>query len=234
MLNVDVNEPYAEALKLLNPVVECQVKALNTEGWADYMWEGVSGFVHVERKQWGEVLSGMDKIEDQLRRELQSKPGAKLVLIIEGLAIPHGNGTVVLRETKNERILTHGRLSAIPPTKVYAWLYQIQKYFEVYQTSTYTATCMALCSMYRGDQKSEHTTMQRHFKDVTWNPNPQVTSLMGLLPGVGEKRATELIREYVTVWNVLRADPKEIGQRVPGVSETTARRFLARIGRTDV
>ncbi|KKK52079.1 hypothetical protein LCGC14_3108500, partial [marine sediment metagenome] len=98
LFGIDVHEP-AEALPTLSPVIPCAVQPLNSEGYADYLWAGVEGKQQVERKTWYEILGGLDSIEDQLRRQLQAHPSVRLILIVEGVAVPSPTGTTVFKET---------------------------------------------------------------------------------------------------------------------------------------
>ena len=238
MIVIDSHEPEQAEL-LLSPVVGCIRDSLNEHGWADYKWESYSSlpskreFVHVERKQWSEILSGMDKIEDQLRRHMANQPKAKLLLLIEGLVVPDAAGTVYLKATNKNNIWVKGYSSRIRLSQVYAWLYQVQEFVEVIQTPSYEGTCIALAAMYKGDQKEAHTTFQRHYKKMDFHPNPQIVQLMGLLPGIGEKRAQVLIERFITVYGVVTASPVELAT-VDGIGPKLSVSLLQRIGRIDV
>lgn len=233
MLRIDIHEP-SEAIKLISQSVPASVSSLNTDGYADYIWEGADGkLVQVERKQWGEVLAGIDKIEDQLRRHIKGHPDARLILLVEGTCIGDSMGTVVLKPTNRDSIWVKGYHYATRESQVYAWLYGISRYVELYQTSGFPATAAALVAFYKYDQKEEHNTFRRHFKQVTFNPNPQVVQLMGLMPGIGEKRAMALIAEFSTVYNIVTASPKDLA-RVDGIGAKLSVQLLQRIGRYDV
>ena len=233
MITIDIHEP-SQALTLMDQSVSCKVEDLNGNGWADYRWQDYGGtYVHVERKTWGELLADLGHVEDQLRRHLSSQPKARLSLLLEGVTIPVASGSAILRPANREAILIKGHYSAIRLSQVYAWLYQIEKFVEVYTTPNYEATCMALVAFYKGDQKETHETLHRHIKKVTFHPNPQVTGLMGLLPDIGEKRAEALIDRFVTPWNVLSSTPEELAT-VPGIGKILSKTILQRVGRTDV
>ena len=103
-LLVDVHEPK-EIQGYLGQTLDLHVCPLNERGFADYMWTTLGNtVVHVERKQWGEVLSGMDKVENQLREHMSKQPKAKLLLLVEGMAISSPVGTVVLKGTQKGSI----------------------------------------------------------------------------------------------------------------------------------
>jgi len=233
MLNIDQHEPPG-AMAAMASAVPCQVAVLNERGWADYMWKRADGgYTQVERKTWGELLGSIDKIEDQLRRHKANQPDARLIFVLEGLAVPNFSGTTLLRSTNKDRVFTAGYTTTQRMSQVYAWLYQVSTFVEVFQTPTTDATYSALTAFYKGDQKDEHRTFQRPFKEITYHPNPQVVQLMGLLPGIGEKRATALIKKFSTVWNVVSASPKEL-QKVEGIGPTLSTTMLRKIGRWDI
>ena len=232
-LQIDIHEPYEQATQYFSGVIPFEVTSLNSQGYADYMWTGVEGITHVERKQWGEVLTSIDAVENQLRHHLTSQPACRLLFIIEGMVIGSSTGTTQLRGTSKNNIYICGRESTIRLGQVYAWLYQLSKFLELYQTSTYYETCLALTSFYKSDQKAEHTTFTRHFKPINYHYDPRVVQLMGLLPGIGEVKAVALIDRFITVWNVMNATPKEL-ESVAGIGKVLSVKILRQIGRPDV
>ena len=235
-LYIDSHEPDL-AIPLMGTTVPTERTSLNEHGWADYKWDNYNNSpIHVERKTWSELLGAIDKVEDQLRRHMTNQPKAKLIFLLEGISWPDPGGTMILRKTdKNSNLWVNHRTSPMRLPQVYSWIYQISKYIEVIQTSSYPATCMALVSMYKGDQKPEesHTTFSRYYKEATFNPNPQVAMLMGMSTGIGETRAKALIKEFHTIWNVFSATPTELSA-VNGIGTKTATQILQRIGRVDV
>ena len=233
-LIVDINEPYEEALRLLTPVLPCIVEPLNVNGFADYKWTAHDGgVVQVERKTWPELLGDMDKVEDQLRRHKSNQPEARLIFLFEGIAVPMLGGTTTLKSTNKDRVYVAGYGSSIRMTQIYSWLYSVSQYLEVYQTPNYQASCLALSSFYKSDQKEVHGTFTRHFKQIAFNPNPQVVQLMGMTPGIGEKRAMDLIERFTTIYNVLTASPQELA-KVPGIGSKLSVQILRNAGRPDV
>lgn len=232
-LRIDIHEP-SEGIRWIGTAVDAKVTSLNTDGFADYKWETAQGeLVQVERKQWGEILSGMDKVEDQLRRHRGNHPEGRLVLLLEGTAIQTSLGITVLRSTNRDSVWVTGRNSSIRMGQVYAWLYAISRFVEIYQTSNYGTTCAALVAFYKYDQKTEHTTFSRHFKPITFIPNPQVIQVMGMMPGIGEKRAQALVNKFSTVYNIVTASPQELAT-VDGIGMKLGTQLLQRIGRFDV
>jgi len=237
LFGIDVHEPD-EALSTLSPVIPCAIQPLNSEGYADYLWTGAEGQQQVERKTWYEILGGLDSVEDQLRRQLQAHPRVRLILIVEGVAVPSATGTTVFKETtKGKRHLFYaGKSYFLGPMKgAYAWLYEVGKYIEVHQTPTYGATLNMLTAFYKADQKENHTTFQRYLKEITFHPNPMVQRLMGMGShlGIGATRAEALIKKFGTPYNVVTATP-EILASVDGIGKAVAVKFLRGVGRPDV
>jgi ERCC4-type nuclease len=235
-LVVDVNEPIEKFLTLVMPVVPTVTEALNEALYADYRWlREDGGHTQVERKTWGEILSNVDAVEDQLRRHMKNRPSDRLLFLLEGQIDPQVDGVYVLQKAKQGSVYVHGFRSGTRIARIYAFLYNASEYVEVFQTPNYEATCQFLVQAYKQDQKApeEHHTFSRYFKKVTFYPNPQVMQLMGLLPGLGEVKCEALIAKFTTVWNVLNASPREL-QSVPGIGPTLSTNLLRRIGRTDV
>ncbi len=82
-----------EALDLylsLSQAVDCQMMALNEGGRADVFWLGYGGKSYsCEHKQVGEVLGGLDDIEELLSRQYPYTD--QLYLVIEGILLPSGH-----------------------------------------------------------------------------------------------------------------------------------------------
>lgn len=238
---VDVQEP-GDIFSLIHQVIPCVRESINDLGYADYKWPSVGGEAHrpamhqVERKLWVDILSDLDAVEDQLRREAQAHPNARLKLLVEGIATSHPDGTVVWLPTKgNKKLMFPAKTFRLPLQAAYAWFYQVSQYMEVYCTPDMASTATALVAFYKADQKEEHEhrTFHRHFKVVTFHPNPQVQKLMALASGVGETRAVALIQRFGTCWNVINADPKQL-QAVEGIGLKVSLKLLREIGRPDV
>ena len=120
-------------------------------------------------------------------------------------------------------------------SKIMAWLYQVQKFIEVYHTATLKGTCSALVAFYYGDQKDNHTTFERYLRTMSWSPSPQVEGIMALGHGVGigASKAEALVKRFGTIWNVLNARPEEL-QQVAGIGKVNAIRLLRKVGRVDI
>lgn len=201
----DVNEP-PEMFTLIQPVIQnVQVIPLNSDGYADYRWTTYEGKVkQVERKTWGELLGNVDKVEEQLSRHLTKHPQIELVFLLEGLVEQTSNGSRLLHKQKNG-FVTKGRELRTRLNGVYSWLYQIGKYCEIIQTPSLVESATAICAMYKADQKNEHSTLHRTIKQLNYHPDPRVVTLMGISPGLGEIRASALINQFISPWNVVSA-----------------------------
>ena len=66
MITIDIHEPELGRV-LIGQSIPVEVVSLVDTGWGDYRWKDCNGnYVHAERKQWGEILSGMNHVEEQL------------------------------------------------------------------------------------------------------------------------------------------------------------------------
>ncbi len=233
---VDVHEPD-DAVPLLSQSLEAEKESINQQGYADYLWQGTEGKVQWERKQWYEILGDMDSVEDQLRREVQAHPDVATSLVIEGVATPDIQGSVIwtLSKSKARQVLYPGRPNRTRMSKAYAWIYAVQRFMPVYFTPTFHATTVFLVAAYKSDQKEEHGTFNRYLRSMDFHPNPQVMALMNLskTAGVGPARAQALIKRFGTLWSVLNQVPATLAT-VDNMGETVARRLLRGVGRPDV
>lgn len=244
MIEIDVHEPH-EMVQLLRPIGNAQVTTLNTDGWPDYRWRTHDNRIKmVERKTWGELCSNPDRIEEQLLRHLTKHPSAELIFLLEGIAVQSDLDTLQeLKQTKSGVWVKGYRHSkAASPRRIFPLLYRFSEYMQVVQTTTLTETALMLCAMYESDQKDNHETFKRNIKLVEFNTDPRVTSLMGSAPGLGNKRATDIIAATGTFWNFASAgfvgdvaikDWREL-TKIAGIGETTVRNVLRGYGRPDV
>lgn len=233
-LYVDQFEPE-DIKQLLAQSVPSQVSPLRESGWADYMWTGVDDKVYqVERKQWGEVLAGLDDVEEQLRREVVSAD--QTMLLVEGVSEPTQVGVDVFRRSASKPYwsLGHSYGGKTRPqpgmmSRLYSWFWQLgQVGVPVYFTSTSTATAVALVQFYHNCQKTEPTqVLSRHIvcrpRVKKWNPH--VLTLMGI-SGVqlGEVRAKALVDRFGSALDVLLASETELCQ-VDGIGPVLAGRL---------
>ncbi|KKN47199.1 hypothetical protein LCGC14_0665400 [marine sediment metagenome] len=238
----DNHEPSA-MYSMLNQSVPTGMANLNDQGYADYLWQGHEGPSQAERKTVTDILGGAVNVEDQLRRQKDAHPDVRLMLIVEGVATPTPTGTATWYESRtNKRIMHAGREFKMPLNVVYAWTYRVSRFMEVYFAPNMVCTARMLVAFYKSDQKAEadHDTFRRYMKPMDWHPNPQVQGLVSLGSGIGTVRAEALIARFGTVWHVLSASPKDIGEvttrtekRQQSIGLSAARTLLRRIGRTD-
>ena len=241
LLIQDVNEPI-EFIPLLSPVVPFTVNALNSQGYADYKWDKYNGRSRqVERKTWAELLTSVDKVEEQLHRHLTKNPDIELVFMLEGVVVQGELGAHILQPTNNNRLYSVGHRYNSRLSGIYSWLFEITNYLTVVQTTSIRESAVCLTSMYTHDQKSNHTTFRRHIKQVATGINPMVVTLMGASQGLGDKRATSLIEFAGTPWNIWSAgfhgEPVfEISDltKIDGIGNTIINNVLRNIGRPDV
>lgn len=232
------NHEAMEVVRLISPAVDVEIAPLNSQGWADYRWRDINKqWVQLERKTVSDLLSTAD-IEEQLREQKQRNPDAELRLLIEGVIEPAPTG-VIIYSRQGGRNAFAGKYMGTQAglfKRIAGWEYQVQKFAEVYYSSSWAASAAKIVEMYQNDQEESHSTFRRHFKPMIWHPNPQVKKLLGLASndtGIGVQLAERLIAKFGTVWNVASAQPMEIAE-VTGISQLGAKKFLQAIGRMDV
>lgn len=239
MVLVDTNEPV-ELQQLIQQSVDTERTMLNQIGCADYMWQAADGhWVQIERKQWPEILSDLDGIEEQLRRELAAAD--ELGLLIEGIIEPTPVGVDAYKKSDDKRYYrvvrsygTHARPQPGLYHRLQAWLWCLDKAgITIYQTPNYAATAVTLVSHFQQGQKDEHSTLNRYIKTKQhvekWNPH--VLSLMGIPnTGIGEQKARALVERFETLVAVLVQSPEDLAS-VPGMGRTLAERLLRAAGR---
>lgn len=218
---------------------------LNQEGFADYMWFAIDGHrIQVERKQIDEILSGMDSVEEQLRRELDSGVEETLLLIerfcepIPGLRM----AVQSWKKTKDGKIMTPSHKYNTSYAGLQAWKSQLDKAgITIVETFDDVATAYTLVALYSSSQKLEHTTLRRYIKEhiVVVPYNQHVLNLMSVKgANLGEARAKALIERYGTFWYTINQSVEDLGETLVGeegkekrLGVVTARRLLRAIGR---
>jgi len=242
MIVVDLHEP-PEIVAFLKQSIDTLPKTnLNTSRWADYMWSTWDkGIEHVERKQWGEILSGMDKVERQLRLEYQAHPSARLYLLIEGVIDPDSSGVTIM---KRRRIPIPGRKgtevawvgswhSRQPYARVSAWLSAIQR-MGIYLvfTQDHLSTAQMLVQMFKTSQR-QSTTLNRYTKpDIQFHENPQIMSLIGAYnTGISVVLAERVIRDFTTIHNMLGYSPEMVASTVEGIGIVKAKQMQRAFGK---
>ena len=237
MLFIDTFEPV-QIEKLVGQSIPVSRTTLNGHGLADYVWNAIDGHViQVERKQIDEILSDMDRVEEQLRREMVN--AVETILLYEGTfePIPAHKGKSAcqsFRKAKDGKIMVVGHKYNVSYIGVQAWFSQLDKAgITIVNTIDYIATAFTLVALYNNSKKEEHTTFKRYIKPKIYPTpfNPQVETLMSI-KGVelGEKKALALISRYGTVWQVLHQDAEELAQ-TEGVGIKIAKDLLKAIGR---
>src|SRR2546428_4766161 len=132
ILKVDTHEP-ALALAYVQQATDAQMAALNDNGWADYWWlDHAEKPIQAERKTWSDLTSGLDSIEYQLRQQMRAHPEARLMLIVEGVALPSMGGTLVYQLSKGTKrdVFYASREQQTRFSMIMAWLYQVEKFIE--------------------------------------------------------------------------------------------------------
>lgn len=232
-------EPDA-IFNLLKQSVECQRQNLVQLGYADYMWFCHDGHrCQVERKQWGEVLSDPDHVEEQLRREMVATE--ETVLLVEGVAeaTPWGMDTYIKSGEKLYYRLHHSYGTPKHPQvglyhRIQSWFWQLDKAgISVYRTCCSNDTASALVAWYKSSQKEEHTTLRRYIKPRI-DPkgfDHRVLTLMGI-EGVqlGEVRAKALVEHFGSVWAIVSAPVSEL-VKVDGIGPGLAKKLVEAVGR---
>ncbi len=198
--------------------------SLNNKGFADYLFYGFDNHrIQVERKQVDEILGGMDRVEEQLGRELQNGV-EETILLIEGTCEPVMGlkiATQTWRKAKGKHnVMVPGRTYNCSYSGYQAWKGQLDKAgITIVETFDYTATAMTLVALYQNAQKPEHKTLRRYIKDRIYvdSKNPHIISLMGLKGGgIGEEKAKALVEQYGTFWWVLQQEPEVLAETLVG------------------
>ncbi|KKN74173.1 hypothetical protein LCGC14_0392590 [marine sediment metagenome] len=219
---LDVFEPDQIEL-LIRQSTPVERISLNAKGIADYFFYACDGHrIQIERKQTDEVLGGMDKVEEQLRRELDNGV-EETILLVEGVCEPVFGlkiATQTWRKAKGKNILVPGRTYNCSYTGYKAWQNQLDKAgVTIVETFDYTATAMTIVALFQNAQKSEHKTLRRYIKDRIYieSYNPHVLTLMGIKNGgVGEEAGKALIDRYGTAHYTLMQSLDELAETLVG------------------
>mgnify|MGYP001570170407 CR=1 FL=1 len=233
-LMVDIFEPTTDIVPLLAQSLEVQITELNLNGFADYMWNAVDGHsIQIERKQAGELLSGLDRVEAQLRRQYDK--AQENLLLIEGFIVPSSGGCQTITPAKDGKVFYLNREYKVNFGGFLDWLYQLDKcgITVLYPTNGIRGTARQIAALYWNSQKPEHSTLRRYIKQKIYieSQDQQVKNLMGL-EGVslGETRAKALIDKFGSLWGVVIRDEEELCS-VEGIGKTLASQLLKAIGR---
>lgn len=240
MMFLDIFEPH-QIEELVAQAIPVTRTSLNAEGFADYLWFCVDNHrIQVERKQIDEILSNMDGVEEQLRREL-SRGVEETILMYEGTFEPIPGlkmATQSWRKAKDKRLMVPGHKYNISYAGVQAWLSQLDKAgITIVNTFDYISTAFTLVALYNSSQKLEHTTLRRYIKDRIYPKpyNPHILTLMGIAgANIGQEIGEALIERYGTVWYILNRDAEDLAETIIGGKRfglTRARKLLKAIGK---
>ncbi len=236
LIIIDTFEPDSiEAL--MSSSVDTMRKGLEPLGNADYLFFACDGHsIQIERKQAGELLSSIEKVEEQLRRELPNAD--ETILLWEGVIEPvmaqNGANCMAYHKAKGGDILVPGRPYNQNYGGLQAWFSQLDKCgVTVVNTTSMVATALTIVALYRSAQKPEHTTLRRYIKEKIHIEtfNPHVLSLMGIEGAmIGEVKAKALIKRFDSLWGVISQSPEELA-KTEGLGITTATKLLRAVGR---
>ncbi len=228
----DIFEPCSEIVPLLQQSIPVEVANLNLGGYADYFWTAIDKHtVQMERKQGGEALASLSKVEDQLRRQYDKADENHLV--VENFIVPSRKGCSTLRNKGKlfyiDRVYEH-----VTYMGWLKWCYSLDKAgITVHTTPDLNGTASLLVALYTNAQNPDHPTLNRYIKQKIYieEQNPHVLSLMGLRGvNLGEVRARALIERYETLWGVLIRTPEEL-MEVEGIGRKLAHDILKSAGR---
>jgi len=236
---IDVFEPQLIE-DLLSQSLSVNRIPLNSHGYADYLWHGIDNhIIQVERKQIDEILGGMDRIEEQLRKEMQK--AEENILLWEGTFEPIAGTKSAchsFRKAKDGRIMIPGHKYHTSYAGVQAWFYQLDKAgWTIVNTIDQVATSVTLVALYNSSQKAEHTTLLRYIKQKIYppTPNPYVETLMGIKgASIGGEIAQALIERYGTPWYTFQQSAEDLAQTLVGDKQlglVRTKKLLKSIGR---
>ena len=229
----DVYEPdYME--QLLTAFMQVQKQNLVQRGLLDYFWFAADGHsITAERKEWGDLLSNMPRLEKQLRTA--TNHADEVMLIPEGIPVPLVGGEIALYQVgKNDKYLRRTKISGVKYTSIMAYIWQLKRTANIttYFTSTIYATAWALKTFVENSQKQESSLLQHYVrtKKIKWRSNPMVETITGIKDEhgyvVGEKKAIELVEQVGSLWDIIHLAPEEINFACNGIGVGTARRLI--------
>jgi len=169
--------------------------------WTIAQWKAIIGF---SRKQVGEILSGLDRVEEQLSRDYTHVDQLKLV--IEGVIVPIDDGHCKVLEWQNGMPCLQGKRQGEQPRIVHTvngfmrlweipyvfnyfgyrkWLESLRQWgIEVIETPTRPSLIMELVAQYQHSQTApeDHQTFKRVIRPKMDMPtsDPMLLNLMSL------------------------------------------------------
>ena len=230
---VDIYEPNFMA-QLLSSFMSVQKQNLSQRGLADYFWLALDGHsITIERKEWSDLLSNLNRLEKQLRTA--TNHADEVGLLVEGVAVPLAGGEIALYQTgKNDKYLRRAKISGVKYASVMAYIWQLRRTANIttYFTSTIQATAWALKTFVENSQKKDSPLLQHYVRtrQIKWQSNPMVETLTGIKDRdgyvVGEKKAIELVKQIGSPWDIIHLAPEEIAYACDGVGIGTAKRLI--------
>ena len=203
---------------------------LNRNGWADYVWDNYNSdpVGQLERKQAPEIVSNLDSVEEQIRKELQSKPDIPLTLLIEGITEPLLGGIQTYVLTPDNKVFRKGRFFKTRYDRYEGFLLGLESQgVRIWRTSSWQGTVQALVRFQKQALDPEHTILNRYVKIPLFHPDPMVQTLMGIKGAeIGPKTAEALIEVFGTVWDVMRQDVDTLAKNTPGMGKVSAQKML--------
>jgi hypothetical protein len=230
---VDEYEPREIEALIMQVFADTARGPLNREGYADYLFTDWNDKKEqFERKQVGEILSDMNGVEYQLRREVDKLRETNLIM--EGIVTPSNKGEIQTWLTSsNGRIIRPGHRYSFPYTRLEGWLWGIEDAgITVWRTNDRFATADAIVMRMKHVLRQDHNALSRHLKQMPhFSPNPHVQTLMGIKDAnLGPERAEALVAAFGTTWDILRCDA-DIIATVEGIGLQTAKKLLNAVGR---
>ena len=214
--------------QLVGQVIKYELDSYNRQGHSDYWWERVDGVIkQVERKTWQEILSGVDKIEEQLSRHLSDKPNAEHILLLEGPITAKGDFIQAYSSKGNG--FSVGRPYRQNITGIYAWLYQISHYYTIVPTYNIEGSAAALIAMFKSDGQDNHSTLNRNYARRSFHRDPIVEKYMGVLDGIGDTKAEELRKVFPTIASLVAAKRNDFIV-LPGFGANLADKIMRQLG----
>ena len=228
-LYIDNNEPIV-IKRFLAPIKDVNFEwgAYNIKDHSDYWWKRTDGTTkEVERKTWGEVLTNVEKVEEQMSRHLSRMPKAEHVLLLEGIATSKNNSISTYNFVDNKWY--ENRQYKQNLAGIYSWLYQISHYVTIIPSYNIATTAAAIAGMYKSDGKTDHSTLNRHYHIRTFNRDPVIERYMAIFDGIGESKAEILRSTFPTIQSLVLADRNDFIV-LPGFGPALADKIMRQLG----
>ena len=230
VVKADIFEPLQIVRGLKQVYSDTTHLPLNQHGYADYVIDKPDSTPdnQWERKQVPEILSSIDSVEDQLRRELQAKPDIPLGLMVEGIAEPAPGGIQTYILATNGAVFRKGKFFKTRYERYEGFLVGLQQMgITVWRTTSWEGTVEALVRFQKHALNPDHTILNRYLKIPMFHPDPHVVTLMGIKGAeIGPKTAEALIAAFGTAWDVMRQDAETLAEHVPGVGLVSAQKIV--------